>query len=159
MSVSRRDFLALVGTSVAGAAVVGAAGRSISSSFNDKKLGDKKVSGSADSWIVESIGAVQMGAVPITLKHAVSGERLSVEACRKGFSGRQAVASSKQFDLFLVNNGQGHAQTPASHTLAVRSLAKHLDRTVKAVPTTVQTMEARLTQHSELFQQNDDPIA
>lgn len=152
MSFSRRNFLALVGTSVAGAAVVGAAGRVAGSTSSSVAASQ------TDRWVVQSIGAVQKGAVPITLANAVTGERLSVEACRRG-SGRAAVASSKHFDLFLVNNGQGNVATPASHTVAVRSLAKHLDRTVTAVPSTVQTMEARLTSHAELFQQNDDPIA
>ena len=152
MSFSRRDFLALVGTSVAGVAVVGAAGRSLAAATTST------VAAGSDSWIVQSIGAVQKGAVPITLVHAVTGERLQVEACRRG-SGRQAVASSRQFDLFLVNNGQGHVQTPASHTVAVRSLAKHLDRTVKAVPNTVVTMAARQSNHAELYTTNDDPIA
>jgi hypothetical protein len=153
MSFSRRDFIALVGTSVAGAAVVGAAGRSVSATSSSSVA--KKAT---DSWVVDSIGAVAKGAVPITLRHATTGERLSVEACRRG-SGRQAVASSRDFDLFLVNNGQGHAQTPASHTLAVRSLAKHLDKTVKAVPSTVVTMASRQSKHAELYTTNDDPIA
>ena len=154
MSFSRRDFIALVGTSVAGVAVVSAAGRSVSVPASSSSVAAK----GADSWVVDSIGAVAKGAVPITLRHATTGERLSVEACRRG-SGRQAVASSRDFDLFLVNNGQGHAQTPASHTLAVRSLAKHLDKTVKAVPSTVVTMAKRQSKHAELYTTNDDPIA
>ena len=149
MSFTRRDFIALVGTSVAGAAVVSAAGRSVAAA---------SPSSATDSWVVDAIGAVAKGAVPITLRHAVTGELLHVEACRRG-SGRQAVASSRDFDLFLVNNGQGHAQTPASHTIAVRSLAKHLDKTVKAVPSTVVTMAARQSKHADLYTTNDDPIA
>ncbi len=152
MSFSRRDFIALVGTSVAGVAVVSAAGRSVTAASSSS------VAAGSDNWVVDSIGAVSKGAVPITLVHATTGERLNVEACRRG-SGRQSVASSRDFDLFLVNNGQGHAQTPASHTLAVRSLAKHLDKTVKAVPSTVVTMAARQSKHAELYTTNDDPIA
>lgn len=152
MSVSRRDFIALVGTSVAGAAVVGAAGRQVAAASSNA------TTAAADRWVVDSIGAVSKGAVPITLVNSTNGDRLVVEACRRG-SGRQAVASSRDFDLFLVNNGQGHTQTPASHTLAVRSLAKHLDKTVKAVPATVTTMAARQSKHAELYTTNDDPIA
>jgi len=152
MSFSRRDFIALVGTSVAGAAVVSAAGRSVAAASSST------AAAGSDNWVVDSIGAVAKGAVPITLVHATTGERLNVEACRRG-SGRQAVASSRDFDLFLVNNGQGHVQTPASHTIAVRSLAKHLDKTVKAVPSTVVTMAARQSTHAELYTTNDDPIA
>lgn len=157
MSFSRRDFIALVGTSVAGVAVISTNGRPAAATPASSSAAGTGA-GAEDSWIVEAIGAVAKGAVPITLVHVTTGERLHVEACRRG-SGRKSVASSRDFELFLVNNGQGHAPTTASHTLAVRSLAVHLDKTVKSVPDTVVTMAARQSKHAELYTTNDDVIA
>ncbi len=150
MSLTRRNFMALIGTTFAGVAVI-AASKNLAVSPNASPV----LGGDNDNWRVDSIGAVSKGAVPITLVNTVSGERIVVEACRRG-SGRSPVASSKAFDLFVVNNGGGKAETPRSHTLAARSLAKHLDRKVVKVPETVVTMDARLHKHNELFQTNDD---
>ena len=147
--------MALVGTSVAGVAAVSAVGRSATAPV---AAAGSAGAARSDQWVVESIGAVAKGAVPITLVHATTGERLNVEACRRG-SGRKSVASSRDFDLFLANNGQGHAPTSASHTVAIRSLAKHLDKNVKAVPATVVTMAARQSKHAEVYTTNDDPVA
>lgn len=143
MSVSRRDFLALLGTSVAAAAAVAAVGSKGQSALP------------AGNWIVEQIGAVHKGAVPITLRHDQTGERLLVEACRKGSLANPVVAG-RRFDLFLANDGKGAAPTPAHHVAAVRSLADHLDRNVKAVPETVLTMAKRQRVHGELHTTNDD---
>ncbi len=149
MSFSRRDFLAILGTSVAGAAAI-AAGSQLAA-------GSPAVStaSAVDAWTVHAVGAVQRGAVPITLIHQASGERLVLEACRKG-SGRSAVASSDAFDLFLANQGDGQKQTPRHHILAARSMARRLDAMKVEVPGTVLTMDARLSQHNELFDTNDD---
>ncbi|MBI5611377.1 MAG: hypothetical protein HY902_21070 [Deltaproteobacteria bacterium] len=150
MSVSRRDFLALLGTSVAAAAAVAAVG-SKGQSEGSTGLGALP----AGNWIVEQIGAVHKGAVPITLRHDQTGERLLVEACRKGSLANPVVAG-RRFDLFLANNGQGAAPTQAHHMAAVRSLADHLDRNVKAVPDTVLTMAKRQRVHGDLHTTNDD---
>lgn len=147
MSVSRRDFLALVGTSVAGAAALGGvAGLSLAA---------PDAVALAGNWLVESIGAVDKGAVPIRLVHQTTGEALLIEACRRG-SGRAPVASSRHFDLYLANNGAGRAQTPKGHVLAVRSLADHLDKHVTEAPAAVLTMDARQSRHGELYARNDD---
>jgi hypothetical protein len=149
MSFSRRDFLALLGTSVAGAAALSAVGKLNAGT-------DAAVrSTTADTWTVQAVGAVQKGAVPITLTNNASGERLVVEACRRG-SGREAVASSQAFDLFLANQGDGSKQTPRHHVVAARALARHLDELGVEVPTPVLTMDARLSRHGELFDTNDD---
>lgn len=146
MSVSRRDFLALVGASLAGAAAFAVVGRTASASAP---------STSGGHWFVRQVGAVSKGAVPITLEHSATGETLKVEACRRG-GAQHAVASSRKFDLLLVNNGEGRAQTPREHVAAVRALAEHLDRNVKAVPAPLLTQDARLRQVAELTTTNDD---
>mgnify|MGYP003350363184 CR=1 FL=1 len=110
----------------------------------------------ADRWTIQSVGSIQHGAVPITLVHQTTGEQLVVDACRRGLA--SPVASSRHFDLFLANQGEGRKATPRHHTLAVRSLAKHLDRLGIAAPAPVQTMSARLAQHDALRTVNDDRI-
>ncbi|MBM4344721.1 MAG: hypothetical protein FJ100_15250 [Deltaproteobacteria bacterium] len=148
MSVSRRDFMALLGTSVAvtvaGSAVLVAAGA--------------PTNGAAGKWIVEHIGAVSKGAIPVTLRNDATGEVLRVEACRRGLAANP-VAKSAQFDLFLANDGKGHAQTNRDHVAAVQGLAAHLDRTVHSVPAAVQTMGERLSAHAELHTTADDVLA
>ncbi len=148
MSVSRRDFMALLGTSVAvtvaGSAALVAAGA--------------PAKAPAGKWIVEHIGAVSKGAIPVTLRNDVTGETLRVEACRRGLAANP-VAKSAHFDLFVANDGQGHAPTNRDHVAAVQGLAAHLDRTVQAVPATVLTMGERLTAHADLHATADDVLA
>ena len=146
MSVSRRDFLALVGTAVAGAAVLS----------RSKLAAAQPAAVKADRWTVQTVGAVKHGAVAITLVHQTTGEKLVVDACRHGKN--SPVASSKQFDLFLANQGEGSKATPRHHTLAVRSLAKQLDKLDVKVPAPVLTMDARLAKHDALRSVNDDRI-
>ncbi len=150
MSVSRRDFLGLVGTTIAGVAVV-AAGQKWVKAQSSQTI----QAGQADAWTVQAVGAVRHGAVPVTLVHQVTGEQLVVEACRRG-SSRPAVASSSRFDLFLANRGDGRTETPRHHELAARALAKHLDQLGAEAPSAVLTMDARLRTHRELFDTNDD---
>ncbi len=158
MSVSRRDFLALLGTSVAAAAAVAAVG-----SKGQSAAAAGQSSLPAGNWIVEQIGAVNKGAVPITLRHDQTGERLLVEACRRsgqrsrlGGAMANPVVAGRRFDLFLANNGQGSAPTQAHHHVALRALADHLDRNVKQVPETVLTMAKRQRVHGGLHTTNDD---
>lgn len=151
MSVSRRDFLALLGTSFA-VATVAAATTGVAAGT----AGQSAASLSADRWVVAEVGAVTKGAVPITLRNTASGETLLVEACRRG-GAKAPVAQSAKLDLFLANNGQGSAPTPVAHVRAARALAAHLDRTVAQVPAAVLTQSARLDRHAELSQVNDDP--
>jgi len=153
MSVSRRDFLTLVGTSVAVVAAVGSvAGLALGTSASGAAPAGASV---GDAWRVASIGAVQKGAVPIRLVHVHTGEALLIDACRRG-SSRPPVASSARFDLYLANNGAGRAPTPQAHVAAARALAVHLDRHVDGVPAPLLTLDARHAQHAELFERNDD---
>jgi len=149
MSVSRRDFLALLGTSFAVATVAAATNGA-------STVSQTAAAGQADRWVVAQVGAVAKGAVPITLRNTATGETLLVEACRRG-GAKAPVAQSKHLDLFLANNGQGAAPTPVAHVQAARALAAHLDRTVTSVPAAVLTQSARLDRHAELSQVNDDP--
>lgn len=166
MSVSRREFLALVGTAFAGAAAVPALatlGRPSSASTEPATGTDPaseadptSESARGGQWIVDQIGAVNKGAVPVLLRHDPSGELLRVEVCRKGSA--NAVASSRHFDLFLANTGRGSAPTPRHHVLAARALAAHLDRHVRAMPAALQTQEARMASQVALHQCNDDEV-
>ncbi len=142
MSVSRREFLALLGMSLAGAALVG-----VTASAAPRKARRS----AADGWRVASVGAPRRGAVPITLQSLTNDESLVVEVCRRGGS-RAPVAASRQFDLFLANQGTGTTDTPRDHILAVRALARRLDKLQTVVPAPLLTMDERLHQHAELFE-------
>jgi len=149
MSISRRDFMSLVGGSVAGAAAVAVGSKIVSSSpavASSNKL---------DAWRVAEVGQVALGAVPILLVNRASGEELRVEACGRG-SRLHPVASSKRFDLFVANGGDGSARTSRDHVLVTRALARKLDRQVDAVPAGVLTMEARQRAHRGLYETNDE---
>lgn len=156
MSVSRREFLTLLGTSFAGVAAVASLAQVGSAAAPASSLPQPAQAG-AGNWIVEQIGAVNKGAVSISLRHDATGERLLVDVCRKGAA--NAPASSRHFDLFLANAGQGQAPTPRHHVAAVRALAGHLDQHVRSVPATLQTQATRLTEHVDLHRTNDDSVA
>jgi len=146
MSVSRREFLALLGTSVAATAAVAVAGA-------EGVAPQGATPPVAGRWIVDQIGAVSKGAVPITLRHDLTGEVLHIEACKRSASANP-IASSARFDLFLANDGAGRAPTARHHVAAVRSLAEHLDRA--EVPHGVVTMAEREAIHAELRATADD---
>ena len=74
-----------------------------------------------------------------------------VEACRRG-GGRTPVAASRNFALYLANRGSSDVPTPREHILAVRALARRLDRMDAQVPARVLTMDDRLDRHGELFE-------
>jgi hypothetical protein len=78
-------------------------------------------------------------------------ESLVVEVCRHGGS-RTPVASSRQFDLFLANQGTGATDTPREHILAIRALARRLDKLQTVVPAPLLTMDERLHRHADLFE-------
>jgi hypothetical protein len=147
MSVSRRDFLALVGSSVAGAAA-GAVALEVAGASGSQAPVSR-------DWIVQSVGAVKKGAVPITLVDRNSRTTLVLNACRKA-NGSGAVASSAHCDLFVVNDGQGGTQTPRDHVIAARALARHLDAKQIGLPAAVLTQGARLAKHRDLHDTADD---
>lgn len=153
MSISRRNFLTLLG-----AALAGATGGSIAARSGATKAAATGKAASAktdDVWIVREIGAVRTGAVPITLEHRQTNERLVVEACRRG-SGHAPVAQSERFDLFLVNQGAGDVRTERAHVLAARALASALNRLPSDQVPNVLTMSDRASKHPELLEINDD---
>lgn len=157
MSVSRREFLTLLGTSFAGVAAVASLSQMGAAANPSPALPLQPGQTGAGNWIVEQIGAVNKGAVAISLRHDATGERLLVDVCRKGSA--NAPASSRHFDLFLANAGQGQAPTPRHHVQAMRALASHLDRHVRSVPATLQTQETRLAEQVDLHRTNDDVAA
>ena len=160
MSISRRNFLALLGTAVAGASAVGAtSGGSAtlggSAARAGRQAGAAKAGKKNGVWIVREIGAVRTGAVPITLTHRETGENLLLEACQRGM-GHTPVAQSAQFDLYLVNQGAGNVRTDREHVLAARALAGALDRLPSSALPDVLTMADRAARHPELREVNDD---
>jgi hypothetical protein len=157
MSVSRREFLTLLGTSFAGVAAVAGLGQLGGSASSTAPAGQGASATTGGNWIVDQIGAVDKGAVPVALRNDLSGEKLRVDVCRKGSA--NAVASSRHFDLFLANAGQGNAPTPRHHVEAARALAAHLDRHVRAVPATLQTQDHRLASQLDLHRTNDDLLS
>lgn len=159
MSFSRRDFIALIGTSVAGAAALAVGNQLATDSGGQAHAGG--IAAADDNWTVQAVGAVHKGAMAITLVHNVTREQLILEACRRATGqqdGREAVASSKTFDLFLANQGNGHKPTPRQHVIAARALARRLDQIGVAAPQPLLTMNDRLARHGELFDTNDDAI-
>ena len=152
MSISRRDFMSLIGSSVAGAAALTVGSRYIHSSG-----AQSTDAASLKAWRVSAVDPVEQGAVPIVLENTVSGETLRVDICRKG-SRLSPVAQSQRFDLFLANGGNGASPTRREHTLVVRSLARRLDAEGAQVPNSVLSMDARLAEHPELFDTSDDIV-
>jgi hypothetical protein len=134
MSMHRREFIHLIGTSVAGATAVAAATRT--------SAGLTSAAAATDDWVVVEVLPVDRGAVPIVLQRQSTGERLHVEACRRG-SRQRPVAQSARFDLFLANHGEGSARTARDHELAARALAAALDARGAEVPAEVVTLDER----------------
>ncbi len=140
----------LVGSSVAGAAVVAAGARALQGSSDAAELA------SVGDWHVAEVGAVDRGALPFLLENRNSGERLRVEACRRG-ARLEPVARSAEFDLFLANQGDGAAQTTRTHQIVARALARRLDADGARAPVGVTSLEARHAAHRDLFSTADDP--
>lgn len=153
MSISRRDFLSLVGTSVAGAAAVAATAKA-----TGRTVGVHKAPAHNATWKVSAVGRVQQGSVPVTLTHEATGEQLRIDICRRS-AGAQPVARSARYDLFVVNGGTGATPTTRDHHVAARALAKKLDQAGVKAPKTLKTMERRLAEHPELHDNNDDFFA
>ena len=156
MSISRRDFISLVGTSVAGATAIAVGARYAASAATSAAT--STTAAATQTWHITEVGAIARGAVPFVLQNQETGEQLRIDACRRG-SRRSPVASSRQFDLFLHNNGSGSAHTQPSHEVVARSLASRLDQQRTQAPEAVLTMDDRLDRHPELFQTNDDRLS
>lgn len=161
MSISRRDFLGLVGGSVAGATVVaagvragGVASSGAASSGTAAGVTEQAPAALA-AWVVAEVGQVDRGALPFVLENRSTGERLRVEACRHG-QGSAPVARSAEFDLFVANHGDGGARTAREHELVARALAKQLDGVRATAPAGVTSLDARHAQHRSLFTTADD---
>ncbi len=150
MSISRRDFMTLLGGSVVGAAAVAAGGR-----LNPSRPAAGVSQARLDAWKVAEIGQVQHGAVPITVANGSTGERITFEVCRKG-SVRAPVATSSHYDLYVANGGTGNTPSRREHVLVGRALSQRLDHAVGAAPVGLLTMDERLASHPELFNTSDD---
>ena len=150
MSISRRDFMTLLGGSVVGAAAVAAGGK-LSAQRPKAATSQTRL----DSWKVAEIGQIQLGAVPITVANGNTGERITFEVCRKG-SVRTPIATSAHYDLYVANGGTGNTPSQREHVLVGRALSQRLDRTIGAAPSGLLTMDDRLARHPELFDTSDD---
>jgi hypothetical protein len=165
MSISRRDFINLVGTSVAGASAIAVSARMLSGNVaadSPTTVSPTTVSpttgspASVGNWSVAEVGAVDRGAIPFIIENRDSGERIRIEGCRRG-SRLQPVAQSRDLDLFLANNGDGSARTAREHELVARALARHIDANRSAMPASVVSLDTRHARHRELFTTADDP--
>lgn len=150
MSVSRRDFISLVGASVAGAAVVTAGAKA-----SDAPAAAATATEGSGDWSVAEVGQVDRGALPFVLENRKTGERLRIEACRHG-DRLEPVARSADLDLFVANHGDGSARTVREHQLVARALARQIDEVRAQVPVSVTSMDARHAQHRGLFTTADD---
>lgn len=141
--------MSLVGGSVAGAAVVAVGSKLVTAAPAAIKAAK------TEDWQVAEIGHAKLGAQPILLVNRRNGEELSIEVCRRG-SRLSPVASSRHFDLFLANGGNGSVRTSREHVVVARSLATKLDRHFAGVPAGVLSMDERQRKHGELFETSDD---
>ena len=150
MSISRRDFISLVGASVAGATAV-----AVGSQLLEGQVGATTTVEPVGDWSVAEVGQVDRGALPFVLENRTTGERLRIEACRHG-ARLEPVARSAELDLFVANNGDGSARTVREHQLVARALARKIDSVSAQVPVSVTSMDARHAQHRGLFTTADD---
>ena len=75
---------------------------------------------------VVDVRPVLLGAVPIVIEGA--GQRVQVDICRRGSDGARGVASSRSFEAFVHNGGDGSKETLSDHIRALRALMQELDR-------------------------------
>ena len=152
MSISRRDFMSLVGGSVAGATAVAVSSKLVTNAPA------ASVSAVQQDWRIAEIGQPSTGAQPLLLVNHSNGEELHIELCRRG-SRQQPVASSRHFDVFLANGGNGAVRTSREHVVVARNLAGKLDRHFAQVPRGVLSMDERQARHRELYETSDDIIS
>lgn len=141
--------MSLVGGSVAGAAAVAVGSKLATGASASTKAAARQ------DWRVAEIGQPSTGAQPILLINRANGEELRIELCRRG-SRQQPVASSRYFDLFLANGGNGAVRTSRDHAVVARNLATKLDSHFAGVPAGVLSMDERHRKHPELFETSDD---
>ncbi len=108
-----------------------------------------------DSWHIASIEPLDRGAVPVLLNNHTTGARLRLDICARGATAAP-VAESREFALYLVNNGTGSSRTSREDTLVARALARRLDAERVEVPASLLSMDARLARHPGLFDSSDD---
>ncbi len=140
--------MSLLGSSVAGAAAVTAGTRLAGS---QRAMPASQL----DAWHIASIEPLDRGAVPVLLDNRTTGARLRLDVCRRG-AAAAPVAESRDFAIYLANNGTGSSRTAREDTLVARALARRLDVDRVDVPDALLTMDARLASHPELFDSSDD---
>lgn len=143
MGISRRSFLSLLGTSVAGAAAISAGA---------KLAGTERTMPAAhlDAWHVVSIEPMDRGAIPVLLENRTTGAALRLDVCRRG-TAAAPVAESQDFAIYIANGGSGSSPTSREDTLVARAMARRLDSDDVAMPEAMLTMHDRLAQHPDLY--------
>lgn len=147
MSISRRGFMSLLGSSVAGAAVITVGSRVVGSPVAKTNA--------MDDWHIASIEKIDRGAAPFVLENRSTGAQLRIDVCRRG-SAHAPLAESRDFGLYLANGGSGATRTGREPTVVARALARRLDSDRIEVPEALLSMEARLSQHPGLQDTSDD---
>jgi hypothetical protein len=77
---------------------------------------------SVGACVVERVGAVHCGAVPVVLRDP-SARRFQVDVLRRNPAGTPGIANTAGLSLFLANEGHGATPTHEQHGLAVLGLA------------------------------------
>jgi hypothetical protein len=75
--------------------------------------------------VVERVGAVHCGAVPVVLRDP-GGQRFQIDVLRRDPAGTPGIGNTAGLSLFLANEGHGATPTHEQHGLAVLALASQL---------------------------------
>ena len=97
---------------------------------------------------LSEVHGVRLGAAAVGLRDR-SGHLLQVDICSHdgGSVVIEAMASTKKYDLFLANSGDGRRPTGQDACLAVRALARIIERNEETLPRlSVITLAERLRQ-------------
>lgn len=134
--LSRRNFLKNTSAGVAAAATVGV---SITSAPQRAQASDDSPApaswihaglqpGTAifGGWTVATVSPVVHGAISVLLEDARSHEVLRVDVCRRSSGAPIGVEATDDFELIVMNAGDGRTRTRRDHHLAVRKLASTL---------------------------------
>jgi hypothetical protein len=108
---------------------------------------DLRVGTSVGDCVLERVGPVHLGAVPIVLRDR-EDHRIQVDVLRRDRAGTQGIGNTAGLSLFLANQGRGDTPTRERHGLAVLALARLLGEREQEVLRLagLLTLEQRLAQ-------------
>ena len=95
-------------------------------------------------WKLSSLTPVRHGAAVLTL--ARGQEQARVHLCaRRGFT--HGIASTRHFDLLLMNDGDGLSRTDESLGRVIKTLAAYVERSERAHPERIAALGGVLPHH------------